>query len=258
MTGNDAPDYMRLVRIKGLDEDGELHDVRVDGAGRLFMVGYGTLVVEGDVGVTQADSTRTVQGEDGDELHTLAVDSSGRLIMLPYGWTGTAYKRLRVDDLGRMFALMMGTDGDDYVTLRTDDLGRLIALFRDPISDNFASISDQGYLGAIIRGGSDILLDLELWIRIRSQEGDVVRDHSGNGHHGRSYLANVFGARYADGVVGESLAFSGHQDWLEVPHHADLTFTSGAFTVEWWMKFTNTGGTQNLLCKGIYNVDGWM
>jgi len=232
-----APDWSQIFMIRALDEEGELHDVLVDDQGRLLMLAYGTVTVGGELDVNQLDSVREIQGADGEDLHTLAVDSLGRLVMLPYGWTGTAYKRLRVDDLGRMFALMTGTDGEDYLTLRTDDLGRMIALFRDPVSDNYAAISGDGFLSAILRGGSDIRLDLELWYRFRASEGAAIQDYSGNDRDGVSTVGGASGATYVDGVVGDALYFSGVNDYVTLPTSIYALYNAeDHFSVELWVQ----------------------
>ena len=103
-----APDYTKLVQILGRDAAGNLVTVRVEPAGRIILLPYGTMEVDGLVDVNQIDPTRTIQGVDGVTLHTIAVDAEGRLVMLPYGWDGSEYRRLLVDDSGRMLAMLEG------------------------------------------------------------------------------------------------------------------------------------------------------
>lgn len=103
-----APDYAHLRVIQGKDVDGNLVIVRVDPYGRIILLPYGTMLVEGELDVNQTAVERTIQGADGLTLHTIAVDDQGRLIMLPYGWDGSAYQKLRVDEDGRMVAVMKG------------------------------------------------------------------------------------------------------------------------------------------------------
>lgn len=75
---------------------------------------------------------------------------------------------------------------------------------------------------------------LLLYYPLDDDSGLTVRDHAG-AHH-----ATVYGATLVpDGKVGGAMRFDGTNDYLDVPHAAELEFGS-AFTLSMWFKRTRT------------------
>lgn len=150
--GRGAPDWSKIFMIRALDEAGNLHDVRVDDQGRLVMLPYGTLTVDGALDVTQTDSERLAAGSDGVNQIPLAVDTLGRLVMIPYGYDGADYIKLKVNDEGCLIAIMTGSDGVDSQIILTDDAGRMIGVIRDPTNNNYLALDTEGRMTAVIKG----------------------------------------------------------------------------------------------------------
>ncbi|HWP81242.1 MAG TPA: FG-GAP-like repeat-containing protein [Bacteroidota bacterium] len=68
-----------------------------------------------------------------------------------------------------------------------------------------------------------------------ANSGQIMFDYSGRGNHG--YLR---GTTLQPGRFGNSRGFAGPSDYVEVLHHPSLNVGTGDFTVESWVKFTNT------------------
>jgi len=73
--------------------------------------------------------------------------------------------------------------------------------------------------------------------------GATTADASGKGHTG-----TLSGASRTTGHSGNGLSFDGVNDWVNVPHAADLSLTAGG-TVEAWVQPTAAGGWRTAVLK---------
>ncbi len=98
--------------------------------------------------------------------------------------------------------------------------------------------------------------NLTLYLSFDEGAGLVARDKSGNGNHGA--LTNMEGDEWTAGVVGGGLNFDGSDDYVSVPHHSDLDFTTGNFSVAFWAEpDTGQGTNTRVVSKGEFNASGW-
>lgn len=249
----DADGFMQAIMLG--DDGAALRQLLVDAAGRL-LAAIQDPVTENFLGVDDAGfATVVIKGSDGVDLQTILLDDAGRLLAALQDPVTENF--LAIDDDGYATMVMKGYDGAALRTLKTDVAGRMIAVFRDPTSDNYAAISDDGYLGAILRGGSDVILDLALWYRFRAQEGAVVQDSSGNGLTGAFLVGGAAGSDYEDGIAGDAAHLDGVNSYINAGNDASLNFTSGNFTVEFWLKLDNLDVGVVPFNRGRASVDGY-
>ena len=168
----ERPDNSGLTEIQGLDGT-TLRVIAVDASGRIIMLPYGVLTVDGTVDVVQVDSTREVQGIDGAVLRTLVVDGAGRLIMVPRGASGyymnvdlngylssvmkgldgVTLRTIAVDASGNIIGILKGDYAGALKTLAVDGSGRMLAVLTDP-EDIFGNAHQMGAAELAVRLGS--------------------------------------------------------------------------------------------------------
>jgi hypothetical protein len=54
-----------------------------------------------------------------------------------------------------------------------------------------------------------------------------------------------------------SMFFDGTGDWLFYPDNPDINFSTGDFTIEGWINFSDTGAQRSIAAKGVANSSGW-
>jgi len=81
--------------------------------------------------------------------------------------------------------------------------------------------------------------------RFEEGTGSTVSDTSGNNNAGK-----FNGATWVEGKVGKALRFNQGQDYVEIPHHADLSPRS-ALTVEAWVNFDKAISWQKVIAKSL-------
>ena len=148
----DAAGNLAMV-AKGMDGASDLQTLAVDTSGRIIMVPYGTTTVAGTATVTQTDSSREVQGVEGETLRTLAVDANGQLIMVPRGQGGNY---LTIDSDGYMTTVIKGDDAGMLRTVALDAEGRLSAYIIDS-SDAWGTFLAVGNAELAVRLGSPVV-----------------------------------------------------------------------------------------------------
>ncbi|MDA1090068.1 MAG: LamG domain-containing protein [Proteobacteria bacterium] len=83
--------------------------------------------------------------------------------------------------------------------------------------------------------------------KLDEASGTTTADQIG-GHHGRVYSAGDGGSPF-----GAIASFDGVDDYIEVPHSAEMTLPGGTFTV-WFSAFATGSGT--LAAKGVSGTNG--
>jgi hypothetical protein len=128
--------------------------------------------------------------------------------------------------------------------------------------DTSASLTGKTFDGQAVRGSDSIQTPscpcvqppagLVSWWPGDGNEIDIVKGNDG-------ILQG--GASFGDGLVAQAFALDGIDDWVEVPHAANLNFGTNDFTVDLWVKFDTTDGEQILIEKWIQKYDepslGW-
>lgn len=229
-----APDYHHLRQIQGKDAAGNLVTVRVDSDGRIILLPYGTQTV------AQDDSTRTIQGIEGETLRTILVDSSGRIIMVPYGTT-TVNGTLNVDQNDKTRDIQ-GLDGETLRSIMVDSQGRLVMIpygwdgsaYRKLLTD------EDGRMVSAIKGAADVQWGLRGWWKFIASEDTKVKDYSGYANDGVGKSGASDEANYVDGIVGQAIHFDGSDDFITVSDADSLDIT-GDVTIECWIKREVTG-----------------
>jgi hypothetical protein len=54
-----------------------------------------------------------------------------------------------------------------------------------------------------------------------------------------------------------SLLLNGSTDWLTIPEHASWAFGTGKFTIDMWIRFNSTSGTQGFMARRNDAQDNW-
>lgn len=54
-----------------------------------------------------------------------------------------------------------------------------------------------------------------------------------------------------------SMFFDGTGDWLLYPDNPDINFSTGDFTIEGWINFSDTAATRSIAGKGVASSTGW-
>jgi hypothetical protein len=62
-------------------------------------------------------------------------------------------------------------------------------------------------------------------------------------------------AQYKWGTA--ALLLNGTTDWLTIPDHASWAFGTGTFTIDMWIRFNSTSGTQGLMGRRNDSQDNW-
>jgi hypothetical protein len=57
------------------------------------------------------------------------------------------------------------------------------------------------------------------------------------------------GAGFAPGVVGQAFSFDGVDDYVQIPHNANLDPGTGSFSLDAWIKTTQATGVQWIVTK---------
>lgn len=81
------------------------------------------------------------------------------------------------------------------------------------------------------------------------------KDSSGNVHDGTD--TNVSYGTTNGKVVQGGISAGGLGDGINVGNHADFNFTTQDFSAVFWVKFTNGDSNKLLICRGVYESDGW-
>ncbi|MFC1462713.1 LamG-like jellyroll fold domain-containing protein [Verrucomicrobiota bacterium] len=90
-----------------------------------------------------------------------------------------------------------------------------------------------------------------LYYSCSASNAATVTDDSGNGHHG-----TIYGATWSPtGIVDGAYSFDGGNDYIGVPHHADLNPNGHDYSISVWLKLdaalTPGGENQIILFKGV-------
>lgn len=151
-----APDWTQVTWLIG-NYEGTPTLVAVDDQGRLYAVLYGTISVEGEVDVTQAEKDREIQGSDGATLRTIAVDELGRIITLIKGVHNGTLTPVAVDAGGQIYTLVKGSGGED---IAVDAAGNLSAVMKgiDGVTLRTVAVDEDGNIVGVFKGLYDTTL----------------------------------------------------------------------------------------------------
>ncbi|MBR2365514.1 MAG: beta-galactosidase, partial [Lentisphaeria bacterium] len=90
---------------------------------------------------------------------------------------------------------------------------------------------------------------LVLHLKFDEGEGEVIKDHSGKGHHAK--LVNGNWEKF--GVRGKAVELKGKDSYINIPWSKDLDLAE-EFTYSIWFKMQNTKRGMNLFARGNYNI----
>jgi len=97
------------------------------------------------------------------------------------------------------------------------------------------------------------LRGLVLWLKFNEGSGNIAYDSSFYNNHG-----TIYGAVYTDGKFGKALSFDGVDDYVEVPHSPELTWSTEDFTVELWLYFIGRSANfASIISKQTWGSSGW-
>jgi hypothetical protein len=82
------------------------------------------------------------------------------------------------------------------------------------------------------------------WWRFDEGSGTVASDSSGYGNVG-----TIYGATWVTGEYGTALSFDGASNYVSIPHNSVLNFGTGSFTVEAWIKTTDTFSGEHIILR---------
>lgn len=84
-------------------------------------------------------------------------------------------------------------------------------------------------------------------------QSSTIRDISGQGNNGTITTASW--TRTEKGLW--VLSFDGSNDYISCGNDSSLLFTSEAFTMLAWLYPDNFAGDKMIVCRGLYETDGW-
>lgn len=175
--------------------------------------------------------------DSGSLTRTLWAYQNGNVVKAA-GWT---YSGSTATETGKYF--LIGGGGGGNLVLANAVIDE-VAVFDNMLTQSELSYIAQYGIDAYLRNTGQYTLAHGLMGYWDFDGG--AQDRSGRGHHGQ--LKN--GATLAPGKFGNALSLDGVDDYVEVPHAADLNPDYGNLTIAGWIKFQDKTTDQSLLSKG--------
>jgi hypothetical protein len=223
------------------------------------------IVLNGANAGTTAGGLRLGAGSDGSTIRGLVIQQFGNDGIDVTGASGTLITGNYIGtDVSGTASLGNGGDGVFIGGASAHNtVGGTTAAARNVISGNggdgvdifdsgtTANVVEGNYIG-VDKNGASLIPNTVSWWKAEGNANDSVDGNSGT-------LVN--GVTFAPGMVGQAFSLHGSGAYVDVGNASNLQVSSGAFTVEAWVKFSALAGDMSILDKmssnGVVNSDGW-